>query len=443
MDKSYDYLKSLLSDNEYVVIALSGGPDSMALLHLLIRLRQEKNINIVCAHVNHNLRVESEDEKIFVENYCKENNLIFEYMKIENYENGFNENVARKKRYIFFDNIVNKYKSKYLLTAHHGDDLIETILMRISRGSNLKGYSGFGIISDRKNYKLVKPLIYYTKDDIELYLKENNIPYVIDNTNLKNEYTRNRYRHNILPFLKEENKNVHLKYLKFSETLEKYDNYINSVVNSVFEKVYSNNVLNITEYLKLEGLIKERVLNKILYCIYGDDITLIGDNNIIEINKLINSKKPNLSCELPNNIIIVKEYDKLSFNKNVCGNKDYCKELVNGLEIENGIFEFLDSEDSNSNYICRLDSNDIDMPLYVRNRKNGDFIDIKNMNGKKKVKDIFIDEKIPYNKRNNIPIVVDSNDNIIWIPGVKKSKYNKDKTEKCDIIIRYAIKEEK
>ena len=443
MDKSYDYLKSLLSDNEYVVIALSGGPDSMALLHLLIRLREEKNINIVCAHVNHNLRVESEDEKIFVENYCKENNLIFEYMKIENYENGFNENVARKKRYIFFDNIVNKYKSKYLLTAHHGDDLIETILMRISRGSNLKGYSGFGIISDRKNYKLVKPLIYYTKDDIELYLKENNIPYVIDNTNLKDEYTRNRYRHNILPFLKEENRNVHLKYLKFGETLEKYDNYINSVVNSVFEKVYSNNVLNITEYLKLEGLIKERVLNKILYCIYGDDITLIGDNNIIEINKLINSKKPNLSCELPNNIIIVKEYDKLSFNENVCSNKDYCKELVNGLEIENGIFEFLDSEDSNSNYICRLDSNDIDMPLYVRNRKNGDFIEIKNMNGKKKVKDIFIDEKIPYNKRNNIPIVVDSNDNIIWIPGVKKSKYNKDKTEKCDIIIRYAIKEEK
>ena len=443
MDKSYDYLKSLLSDNEYVVIALSGGTDSMALLHLLIRLREEKNINIVCAHVNHNLRVESEDEKIFVENYCKENNLIFEYMKIENYENGFNENVARKKRYIFFDNIVNKYKSKYLLTAHHGDDLIETILMRISRGSNLKGYSGFGIISDRKNYKLVKPLIYYTKDDIELYLKENNIPYVIDNTNLKDEYTRNRYRHNILPFLKEENRNVHLKYLKFGETLEKYDNYINSVVNSVFEKVYSNNVLNITEYLKLEGLIKERVLNKILYCIYGDDITLIGDNNIIEINKLINSKKPNLSCELPNNIIIVKEYDKLSFNENVCSNKDYCKELVNGLEIENGIFEFLDSEDSNSNYICRLDSNDIDMPLYVRNRKNGDFIEIKNMNGKKKVKDIFIDEKIPYNKRNNIPIVVDSNDNIIWIPGVKKSKYNKDKTEKCDIIIRYAIKEEK
>ena len=443
MDKSYDYLKSLLSDNEYVVIALSGGPDSMALLHLLIRLRKEKNINIVCAHVNHNLRVESEDEKIFVENYCKENNLIFEYMKIENYENGFNENVARKKRYIFFDNIVNKYKSKHLLTAHHGDDLIETILMRISRGSNLKGYSGFSLISDRKNYKLVKPLIYYTKDDIELYLKENNIPYVIDNTNLKNEYTRNRYRHNILPFLKEENRNVHLKYLKFSETLEKYDNYINSVVNSVFEKVYSNNVLNITKYLKLEDLIKEKVLNKILYCIYGDDITLIGDNNIIEINKLINSKKPNLSCELPNNIIIVKEYDKLSFNKNVCGNKDYCKELVNGLEIENGIFEFLDSEDSNSNYICRLDSNDIDMPLYVRNRKNGDFIDIKNMNGKKKVKDIFIDEKIPYNKRNNVPIVVDSNDNIIWIPGVKKSKYNKDKTEKCDIIIRYAIKEEK
>lgn len=442
MDKSYNYLKNIISDNDYVIIALSGGPDSMALLHLLLKLREEKSINIICAHVNHGLRVESEDEKVFVEDYCKNNNLIFEYMKIESYKNGFNEKDARNIRYEFFDKIMDKYKSKYLLTAHHGDDLIETILMRIGRGSNLKGYSGFSIISNRHNYKLVKPLIYYTKDEIMEYIEKNNIPYVIDNSNLKDEYTRNRYRHNVLPFLKKEDKNIHNKYIKFSEILLEYDRYVEKVTNDIIKKIYINNNLNIGEYLKLDRLIQKRVLDNILYSIYGDDITYVSDGNTDEIHKLIISNKPNGSIKLPNNVNIIKQYDILSFNTNDIDKVEYCKELVSGLHINNYEFIFVDNEESDSNYICRLNSFDIKSPLKVRNRYNGDRMTIKNFNGSKKIKDIFIDEKIPLNERNNIPIVVDGDDNIIWIPGVKKSKYNKEKNEKYDIIIKCIKNEE-
>ena len=442
MDKSYNYLKNIISDNDYVIIALSGGPDSMALCDLLLKLREEKNINIVCAHVNHGLRVESEDEKVFVEDYCKNNNLIFEYMKIESYKNGFNEKDARNIRYEFFDKIMDKYKSKYLLTAHHGDDLIETILMRIGRGSNLKGYSGFSIISNRHNYKLVKPLIYYTKDEIMEYIEKNNIPYVIDNSNLKDEYTRNRYRHNVLPFLKKEDKNIHNKYIKFSEILLEYDRYVEKVTNDIIKKIYINNNLNIGEYLKLDRLIQKRVLDNILYSIYGDDITYVSDGNTDEIHKLIISNKPNGSIKLPNNVNIIKQYDILSFNANDIDKVEYCKELVSGLHINNYEFIFVDNEESDSNYICRLNSFDIKSPLKVRNRYNGDRMTIKNFNGSKKIKDIFIDEKIPLNERNNIPIVVDGDDNIIWIPGVKKSKYNKEKNEKYDIIIKCIKNEE-
>ena len=443
MNKSYNYLNNLLNDNEYVVIALSGGPDSMALLNILIELRKEKNINIVCAHVNHNLRIESENEKVFVEEYCKKNNIIFEYMKIEKYDNGFSEVEARSKRYEFFDYIVNKYNSKYLLTAHHADDLIETILMRIGRGSNLKGYSGFSIKSKRKNYNLLKPLIYYTKSEIMLYLEKNNIPYVIDNTNLKDEYTRNRYRHNILPYLKEEYKDVHEKYLKFSETLNMYNDYVEGVVESEIKNVYINNELIINKFLKLDKLIQDRVLKNILYSIYGDDITLVTDSNVNEIMKIIMLNKPNISLNLPKNIIVNKSYDKLSFKHNSIKNTDYCKELVNNLEINNYKFIFVNEEESDSNYVCRLNTKDIKLPLYVRNRKNGDKIEVKNLNGSKKIKDIFIDEKISLEKRKTYPIVVDSNENIVWIPGIKKSKYNKEKNEKYDIIIKYVIKEEK
>lgn len=443
MDKSYNYLNSLFADNEYVVIALSGGPDSMALLHLLIKLRKEKNINIVCAHVNHNLRSESEDEKAFVENYCKYNNIIFEYMKIESYKNGFNENEARKIRYEFFDKIVDKYNSKYLLTAHHGDDLIETILMRITRGSNLKGYSGFSIIANRKNYKLVKPLIYYTKEDINEYIKYNNIPYVIDNSNLKNDYTRNRYRHNIIPFLKKENSSVHMKYLEFSETLEKYNNYIEKIIDKLINNIYVNNTLDIIKYKELDILLKERILNRILYSMYGDDITLITNSNVIEINKIIDSHKPNLYLNLPNNITLIKEYDKLIFKKEISTKLNFYEELVDNLEINNMVFKFIERIDNDSNFVCRFCSKNLKLPLYVRNRRNGDKIEVKNMIGFKKVKDILIDEKISKEKRDSLPIVVDSSDRIIWIPGIKKSKYNKDKTEKCDIIVKYVNKEEK
>ena len=408
MDKSYNYLKNKLNDDDCVVIALSGGPDSMALLHLLMKLREEKNINIVCAHVNHNLRIESEKEKEFVEDFCNKNNLIFEYMKIEKYKNGFSEKEARNIRYDFFDKTINKYKSKYLLTAHHGDDLIETILMRMGRGSNLRGYSGFSIENKRNNYEVLKPLIYYTKNDIMLYLEKNNIPYVIDNTNLKDEYTRNRYRHNVLPFLKEENKNVHEKYLKFSETLILYDDYIENIANQELKKVYTNDVLDLNKYKKLDILIQKKILGIILYSIYKDNITLITDNNVNEIENIMISNKPNISIKLPNNISVTKEYDKLSFCSDITHKEEYCKELVNNLELNNGKFIYLKKEESNSNYVCRLDSKEIKLPLYVRTKKNGDKIEIKNLNGSKKVKDIFIDSKISIKDRNIYPIVVDS-----------------------------------
>ena len=139
-----EYLLKLLNDSDYIVTAISGGPDSMCLLDILIKVRKSKKVNIVVAHVNHNVRVaESEFEKVQVENYCKDNNLIFEYMKIEKYENTNFHDYVRSVRYNFFNKLVKKYNAKYLMTAHHGDDLMETVLMRIVRGSSLSGYAGF------------------------------------------------------------------------------------------------------------------------------------------------------------------------------------------------------------------------------------------------------------------------------------------------------------
>ena len=143
MKETEEFLNSILKDNTKIVLGLSGGPDSMCLFHVLNSLKDKYNLEIICAHVNHNTRKENQKERDFVKEYCLKNKAIFEEMTISEYKNNkFTESEAREKRYAFFDQVMQKYKASYLMTAHHGDDLIETILMRMVRGSNLKGYIG-------------------------------------------------------------------------------------------------------------------------------------------------------------------------------------------------------------------------------------------------------------------------------------------------------------
>ena len=125
MDEAYSFLVNSVKDS--VIVACSGGPDSMALLSLVVKLKKESDIKVIVAHINHNVREESESEKDFVYDYCMKNDLIFEYMKIDDYSGDNFENEARDKRYSFFDSLASKYNCRFVLTAHHGDDLMETI----------------------------------------------------------------------------------------------------------------------------------------------------------------------------------------------------------------------------------------------------------------------------------------------------------------------------
>lgn len=433
-----DILKKLdktIKENETLITATSGGPDSMALLSLLIKLSQTKKITIICAHVNHNLRKESQEEAIMVEKYANESNLIFEKMEINHYE-GNTENYARTQRYNFFEKLIKKFNATYLLTAHHGDDLTETILMRMVRGSSLKGYSGFQEITDKGNYKIYRPLITKTKDELLNYVKTNNIPYAVDKTNFSEEYTRNRYRLNILPILKKENKSVHLKFLKFSETLKLYDDHINKEVNEKLNKVYQNNNLNLKLFENEDELIKRKILYQILNNLYYKNISLITDNHVELILNIIESSRPNLKINLPSKVLVIKNYQNLYFTQNT-EIKSYSFTFEDKVILPNDKILIKEETEDTSNYTIRLNSKELSLPLIVRTRQNGDKMEIKNLNGHKKIKDIFINEKISETARNSWPILTDQNNQIIWLPGLKKSKFDKQKHENYDIIIRY------
>lgn len=418
--------------NNYVVIGVSAGPDSMCLLDLL----QKKTTKIVVCHINHNVRKESIEEEEYITKYCQDKNIILEKTTINNYQENNFENEARKKRYMFYEEILKKYNSKTLLLAHHGDDLIETILMKISRGSNLEGYAGIKEVSNVKNYQIIRPLLKYTKEDIINYNKSNNIKYYNDSSNQSTNYTRNRYRLNILPLLKKEDKNIHKKYLKYSKTLIEYDDYIKREVKRNINNVYKDNIINIDNLNKLDTFLIKNILYNIMNNIYKNKNNIITDRHIQNIISLLNNTKPNIKIDLPNNKEIVKEYNKLIIKDKTSDIKNYKIEFNDKIEIENLIIEKIESEDDDSNSVCRLNSKDITLPLYIRNREDGDYIILKGSNNRKKIKEIFIEKKLPLKRRNNYPLLVDSNNNIIWIPNIKKSKFCNKKSENYDIIIR-------
>lgn len=438
MKETIAYLNSLIKDNDTIVIGLSGGPDSMCLLDITLKLN--KNINIVCAHINHNIREESSKELEFVKDYCQKRNVTLEVTTFnkKSETTSYNEQQLREKRYQYFEQVIEKYQAKYLFTAHHGDDLIETILMRISRGSNLKGYAGFRVENPKIGYKIIKPLIYMTKDEITEYNENNKIPYVTDKTNEENNYTRNRYRHYVLSFLKNENPHIHLKYLKFSKELDKYYNYVDKEIKRILDKRYKNNILDITSFNTLDDLIQSKIIESILDDNYIDNLYLVSDKHINLILNIIKNPKPNIEINLPDNLKITKSYNELKITRKNHQKEEYYLKLEAKTELPNGHrIEIIQNTKEKSNYYLKLNSQEIKLPLYVRTRKNGDKMIIKNMTQEKKIKDIFIDNKLPKEQRDTQPIVIDSNGTIIWLPGLKKSKFDKANNELYDIILRY------
>ena len=433
--------KFIPNEEENIVVGCSAGPDSMALLHYLIHNTKNK---IICCHINHNVRKESKEEEKYLKNYCQKQNIPFEVYKIEKYQENNFENEARIKRYNFYEQTLKKYNSHYLFLAHHGDDLIETIIMKINRGSNLEGYAGIKEISKQKDYTIIRPFLSYTKEDLLDYDEKNNVEYFIDKTNLDTTYTRNRIRANILPVLKNENKDIHKQFLKYSKVLLEYNTYIEEVIKEKENSIYKDNVLDLNLFKKEKPFIQKNLLYHILNNTYQNIPNIITDNHINNILKIINSPTPNLSIDLPKNKQARKTYDKLIIKEK---EKNPLLNYKVPLQEENIfgsiLIKKINKTSENGNDICRLNTKNITLPLYFRNKLPGDKISLYNSPGTRKVSDIFIDKKVPKEKRETYPILVDAKDQIIWIPNLKKSKFNSNSEEFYDIILKYCEKEEK
>ncbi len=437
MDRVYQQLQKKLAPNDTIVVGVSGGPDSMALLYMLLELRQTMSLKIICAHVNHGIRPESKDEEAFVANFCKKNTIEFVGHKITKYHDDNFQNEARKIRYNFFRAVVSNYQAQYLCTAHHGDDLMETILMRLIRGSTFRGYGGFAWQTDFDDYTILRPLIGVTKEAILQYNQANKVPYIEDVSNQVDKYTRNRIRKQVVNNLKKEEPNVHQKFYKFSQMLQQYDDYINALVQEKLTDIYADGKLDIKSFLQEDKIVQDKILYYILEENYQDDLMLINDQHVFSLHKLISSSKANAYINLPNDIKAVKSYQKLTLKKTKSKVAAYNVALFEKVALANGwTITKVKSCAKDNNDVARLLAEEVEFPLYVRSRKPGDRMAVKGLRGHKKINDIFIDEKIAPQQRATWPIVVDATDTILWIPGIKKSKFCRNKTGKYDIILK-------
>ena len=189
--------------------------------------------------------------------------------------------------------------------------------------------------------------------------------------------------------------------------------------------------------------LQKNILYKFLNNYYQNQPNIIKEKHIINILNTINSKKPNQMINLPHNQIARKSYDYLYLEKKPTTKNNSYKILLEKTNIIGNItIEQINESTKDGNNICRINSKEIELPLYIRNRKPGDYIEQKGLKGKKKIKEIFIENKIPKHLRDSYPILVDNQDRIIWLPNLKKSKFNSPKQDFYDIILRYCEKEE-
>ena len=289
---------NLIKNGDSIVIGVSGGPDSICLLHVLNELKNKLNFKIHVAHINHMIREEADEETEYVKKFCE--NLGIEcyikridVVKIANNLKRGTEETGRQIRYEFFNEVLEKTTSNKIATAHNSNDKVETILMNILRGSGIPGLKGIEAIRDNK---YIRPLIETSREEIEQYCIDNNLNPKIDKSNNENVYTRNKVRNVVIPYIKQEfNPNILKTINRLSEVSTEENEYLTKVTAETFNKLYiESNIEGITLDLKqfnnLELVIKRRLIlytiNELLGTTEGiekvniDDIIKLCNNNI-------------------------------------------------------------------------------------------------------------------------------------------------------------------
>lgn len=448
--KNYIEENGLLDKAGHVIVALSGGADSVCLLELLKRLREEdaKGFELSAVHINHGIRKESDEEEVFVKNICEKLGVPCQVKKLDvpGYakEKGLGvEEAARALRYeALNEEAAHIYEKKSresgqerdrdvrIALAHHRDDQAETVLFNLFRGSELKGLSGMR----PKNGIYIRPLLFATKEDILSYVKERGLSFVSDESNNDITYSRNRIRHNILP----EADKVHGKSAeKIAETAERLaaaSDYIENETAKAFEDVVRDENGSLSadkkEIAKLHPFMQQSVLYEMI-CKAGGHKKDITHKHAGDLLKLMNNRNGG-QIALPYGLTGYCDQSCISVKKE----EPVSRSAACNIRFSIFLRKDLDSV-PDSRYTKWLDYDKIGRQPEVRTRRPGDYIFFEDDKGnlhKKSIKDYFINEKISRSERDKIPLVADG-EHILWIVGHRISAAVKISDETKEVLV--------
>jgi tRNA(Ile)-lysidine synthase len=445
----------MIQKGDRVLVAFSGGPDSCALLLLLDELKKKYGISLCAGHVNHMLRGKesSEDEK-WVKKTCEDLKIPCKTVKKNinklKKKGESLEEAARKIRYEALEKIAKDFKANKIAFGHNRNDQIETILFRIIRGAGEDGLSGIPASRDlpapmqhrdkqaglTASVKIIRPLLETERGEIDEYLKAKNIKPRIDSSNLDTKFFRNKIRHELIPYLEKFNPKIQEGLLKIAQISRENSEYIRQTVQKILKDISMRMPdavkIDIDKLTAYPQMLRNNILRE-----FAKDFKGLDYANLKEIEKIIDSKRANLVLRLSSGIEIAKEHTHL-FIRRIKMSKEfpYNKNYSYALEKEGKIFipeagknisvsidkkdkkTALDFKDANQIY---FDADKIKFPFTIRNRKSGDRFSPFGMKKEKKLKDFFIDEKIPAKERDRVPILVAKDGKILWIMGYRRN----------------------
>lgn len=413
----------LIKKGESVLVALSGGSDSVAMLHMLFFLSGELDFKLYAAHINHKIREEADSDEKFVVDYC--NKLGVEcFVKSADVitfarEHSISTELAgRKIRYEFFDEVMKKNSINKLATAHNKNDSAESILLHLTRGCGIDGMCGIPVM--REGY-IIRPIIGVLKGEIEEYCKENSLEYVVDKTNFEADYTRNKIRLNLIPMIENDlNSNFVDTLVENSVIFKETQGFIDEYTKQVYKRICDGEKLDVLNLLKEDTII---VRNAILmhYKSYTKKHENLSKIYIDEIMKQMKKNDASKSLNLPNGISAKIEYAKLYFEKTNKDTINFEYSITPGIELlipESGESIVIKEEKE-----IRKDTKDKiyfyvngEKDFKVRNRRIADKFLPLGMKGTKKLSDYFTDLKIPVSKR-DITAILTYDDEIVWVVG--------------------------
>lgn len=444
--KNYIKQNELLVKGDRIAVGVSGGADSICLLHVLFLLMKEYSLKLMAVHINHGIRGEeaARDEQ-FVARFCTERGIEFRsfYYDVKKLalEEGLSvEEAGRKVRYSAFSKICSEHQCNKLAIAHNKNDNAETVLFHLFRGSGIRGLSGMEanrLLSEgNSELRMIRPLLCVTREEIEEYLAKESIGYIIDSSNLTEEYTRNKIRRRILSYaVNEINPQSVNNITEAAKALKEIEEYLSSEIKRNYEQLVKQSEgglrLKVKELKVQPTVIQKGVIRRILEQLAKTRKDLEAKH--VEAVLELMEKQVGKQVNLPYHIVAEREYEAIRFcleasKREENSTKQLSKPVLvtipgttqiaeKGILIKTELIHFKKNDPIPKNSCMKwFDYDKIENAVEIRTRREGDFIQINTSGGKKKLKDYFIDHKIPKKQRDEQLLITDGS-HVMWIPG--------------------------